>query len=192
MILACVSHIASQLNQFLKNNFELNEDIVVVSNLVDVDGSMESQTNNRLAVFITNIEKDTMPTRPNAQHRVQGDRDVVSSKPIFLNLYLMVAANFTGSNYPEGLKFISSTIGYFQQTPVFNQQNSPELDPGIDKIILDIENVKSNEHSNLWSMSGSKYLPSILYKVRMVVIDSLAVQGQVGRASQNVINTQKV
>jgi hypothetical protein len=191
MILACVNHIASQLNQFLKNSFELSEDIVVVSNLVGHDGSMESQTNNRLAIFLTNIEKDTMPSRPHSQSRAMSDRDVVSSKPIFLNLYLMVAANFTGSNYPEGLKFISNVIAYFQQQQVFNHQNSPDLDPGIDKIILDIENFKSHELSNLWGMFGAKYVPSVVYKVRMVVIDSKAVQAQVGRAQQNTVSTQK-
>lgn len=190
MILACVNHIASQLNQFLRRRFELSEDIVVVSNLVGQDGTMESQTNNRLAVFLTNIEKDSMPSRPKVNPLAMSERTVVASQPIYLNLYLMIAANFTGSNYPEGLKFISDVIAYFQQQQVFNHQNSPELDPAIDKIIVDVENVKNHELSNLWSMYGAKYVPSVVYKVRMVVIDSKAVQAQVGRAQQQAVKTE--
>ncbi|NQZ12439.1 MAG: DUF4255 domain-containing protein, partial [Algicola sp.] len=59
MILACVNHIASKLNQFLKATFELSEDIVIVSNLVENDGSTVAQTNNKVVVFVANLEKDT-------------------------------------------------------------------------------------------------------------------------------------
>ena len=40
-------------------------------------------------------------------------------------------------------------------------------------------------------MLGAKYLPSVVYKVRMVVIDNNAVQGQVGRAQQNAVSVDK-
>lgn len=192
MILACVNHIASRLNHFLKQRFDLSEDIVVVSNLVEHDGSAVSQTNNRITVFVTNIEKDTMPQQAPNYHRPGGGRTVVSSKPIYLNLYVVVAANFTGSNYPEGLKFISNTIGYFQSNSVFDHHNSPELDPGIEKLILDIENIKNHELNHLWGMYGAKYVPSVVYKVRMVVIDGDDIKSQQTPASRPEQNLEKV
>ena len=170
MILDCVSHIATQLNMYLKHSFELSEDIVMVSNLMEHDGSMVAATDNRLTVFLANIEKDTMAAQKGRTTAVVAGRDVVKPKPIFLNLYVMIVANFSGANYSEGLKFISSVIGFFQQQAVFNHQNSPDLPNQIEKIILDIENMKNSELSHLWGLYGAKYLPSVLYKVRMVLI----------------------
>jgi hypothetical protein len=44
---------------------------------------------------------------------------------------------------------------------------------------MDIENVDITDLNNLWSVLSGRYLPSILYKVRMVAFDSGTVQTQV-------------
>jgi hypothetical protein len=178
MINSAVSHLASQLNQFLKQAYALSEDIVLVSNLIGHDGSLVLNTSNKLIIFLTNLEKDTMPFRQHQQGD-SGSRSVVRNPPVYLNLYVMVAANFSGANYTEALKFISSTISFFQRFPVFDHQVTPDLDNRIEKLVLDIENMKINELSNLWTLLGGKYLPSILYKVRMVAFDPGNVIGQV-------------
>jgi hypothetical protein len=175
-----MEHIAYRLNQHLKIRFELSEDIVVISNLVDHDGSVCAHINNRVVIFITNIEKETAMNLGGA---IPNTSSFTTAKPIFLNLYVMVSANFTGTNYNESLKFISSVIGFFQAHPVFNHQNSPDLDKKIDKIILDIENVQTQDLSNMWGMFGAKYVPSILYKVRMITIDDQAEIARVNRTS---------
>ncbi|MGX9460852.1 DUF4255 domain-containing protein [Shewanella sp. A14] len=180
LLLSCMEHIAYRLNQFLKNRFELSEDIVVISNLVNHDGSVCANINNRVVLFITNIEKETAMSHSSDSHRAAAFATV---KPIFLNLYLMVSANFNGTNYNESLKFISSVIGFFQINPVFNHQNSPELNRKIDKIILDIENIQTQDLSNIWGMLGAKYVPSILYKVRMITIDDQIETFRVNRTS---------
>jgi hypothetical protein len=180
VLLSCMEHIAYRLNQHLKIRFELSEDIVVISNLVDHDGSVCAHINNRVVIFITNIEKETAMNLGGA---IPNTSNFTTVKPIFLNLYVMVSANFTGTNYNESLKFISSVIGFFQVHPVFNHQNSPDLDKKIDKIILDIENVQTQDLSNMWGMFGAKYVPSILYKVRMITIDDQAEIARVNRTS---------
>jgi len=91
----------------------------------------------------------------------------------------MFASYFSGSNYQEGLKFISNTISYLQGQSVFDQQNSPGLDRNINKLVMDIENLDMNDLSNLWGILSGKYLPSVLYKVRMVTVDTNAVKDQV-------------
>jgi hypothetical protein len=177
MIHLAIRHLAQQLNQFLRRTHGLNEDIVLVSNLVNQDGAVAPDASNKLVMFLANIEKDSMPIRL-AEPR-PGPRVAVSSPPLYLNLYVMVAANFTGNNYPEALKFISSAIGFFQRQAVFDHQNSPDLDPRIDKLILDVENLKIQDLSNLWGLVSGKYLPSILYRVRLIPFDTDDVVQQV-------------
>ena len=179
MIDAAITHIAKELNQYLKRSFALSEDIVVVSNILEQDGTVAAHVNNKVVVFLVNIEKDSVPFRPMGGVSGAIDRTLMSSPPIFLNLYLMFAGYFSGSNYQEGLKFISTTIGFFQGQPMFDHHNSPDLDNNIDKLILDIENLDMRDLSTLWGVLSGHYLPSVLYKVRMISIDSGAVRREI-------------
>lgn len=172
MIDAAISHIAGQLNQYLRRSFDLNEDIVVVSNILEQDGNVASNVANKLVIFLINVEKETSPVRSPNNDTTGLDRSVVSYAPIYLNLYLMVAGHFNGANYPESLKFLSNTISFFQRHPVMDHDNSPDLDGRIEKLILDIENLNIKDLSTLWSAISGKYLPSIIYKIRMVAFDS--------------------
>lgn len=178
MINAAITHLANQLNQQFKNNFQLLEDVVVVSNLVELDGSVAANANNKLVLTLVNIEKDSLPYRPHQAHR-GNDRLSVHSSPLYLNLYLMMSANFGAGNYAEALKTISQAISFFQQQAVFDRQNSPGLDSRIEKLILDMENLKIPDLNNLWSLMGGRYLPSAFYKVRMITVDAGAIIGQV-------------
>jgi hypothetical protein len=177
MINAAVSHLAVQLNQYLRQAYALPEDIVTMSGLVDAEGHAAPNTANKLVVFLTNIEKDTVPYRQQQAGEGGTARAVLSTPPLYLNLYVMIAANFSGANYAEALKLISGAVSYFQRFPVFDRQRSPGLDPSIEKLILDIENLKIHELSNIWTLLGGKYLPSVLYKVRMVALEPDDVVG---------------
>lgn len=179
MIDAAISHIAKELNQCLKEKIpERNEDVVVISNILEQDGTVASHVNNKIVVSLVNIEKDTVPFRQLRAANSAPDRSVVTPPPVFLNIYLMFAGYFSGGNYQEGLKCISNTVGFFQGRPVFDHQNSPDLDGRIDKLVLEIENLTIRDLSSLWGVLSGRYLPSILYKVRMVSIDSGAVRKQ--------------
>jgi uncharacterized protein DUF4255 len=178
MIAAAVTGIALQLNQSLRRTFKIAEDLVVVSNLTEPDGNMVSQVSNKLALFLVNIEKDGMPYRASQATAGGFGRGGISHAPVHLNLLLLFAATFSGTNYPESLKFISHTIGFFQSRPVFDHQNTPELDSRIDKLMLDIENLSIADLSNLWGILSGKYMPSVMYRVRVVTIDSGQLIGQ--------------
>lgn len=188
MISAAINHLASHLNQFLRRAYGLTEDIVVVSNILAQDGTVAPQINNKVVLCLVNVEKDTVAHR--APGGVSGMvRSVVQSEPLFLNLYVLVAANFSGANYPEALKFISSSISYFQRSPVFDHQTTPDLDNRLEKLVLDIENLKTHELSNLWTVLSSRYLPSVLYKVRMVAFDADDIIKQVSNIIEPLSKT---
>lgn len=178
MIDLAINHLTSELNQHLMRSFDLHEDVVVVSNILEQDGTVSSHINNKIVVSLVNIEKDTVPYQQPVAAVAGASSAISHSPPQFFNLYLMFASYFSGNNYQEGLKFISRTISYFQGQPVFNQQNSPGMDSAIDKLILDVENLNISDLSNLWGVLSGKYLPSVLYKIRMAVYDSDVVTGQ--------------
>lgn len=166
MIYSAISHIASQLNQFLKRSFDLSEDMVVMSNILEQDGTLAPDVTNKLVVFLVNVEKEATHGRGYGMNF--NESWTSSYPPLFLNLYVMVAANFSGSNYSEGLKYLSNAISFFQRQPVFDHHQTPELDRRISKLVLEIENLSLQDLSSLWGALSGRYQPSILYKVRMV------------------------
>lgn len=184
MIDTAINHIASNVNQHLMRTFGLNEDVVVVSNILEQDGSVATHVNNKIVVSLVNIEKESVPLNNVGNTPATANRRTVSNPPIYVNLYLMFASYFSGSNYQEGLKFISNTIHYLQGQSVFDQHNSPELDRNISKLVMDMHNLDITDLSNLWGVLSGKYLPSVLYKVRMVTVDAGAVRDQTPSATK--------
>lgn len=184
MIYAAISHITGQLNQHLKRTFDLSEDIVVVSNIVEQDGSVATNVTNRIVASLINVEKDTAPgVRPTPTTR-SGQAASLTHPPVHTNLFLLFAGNFNGKNYSESLKFLSYTIGYFQRNPLFTRNNSPELDPRIGRLALDIENLNIKDLSSLWTVLSGKYLPSVLYKIRMVTFDAKDVHTRIPKLAE--------
>lgn len=183
MIDSAIGQIATQLNVALRRTFRVGEDLVVVSNLLEQDGTVSPQVANRLAVFLVNIEKESVPMQA-GRAGTPGVRLGVRPLAVHLNLLVMFAANFGGTNYPEALKFISATIGFFQSRPVFDHHNTPDLDARIDRLSFEIETLNLSDLSNLWGILSGRYLPSILYRVRLVSIDAQQIEAQVGTIRQ--------
>ena len=178
MIESAISVLASQLNEFLKVNASVRQDFVRVSNLVEQSGTVVPDNANKIAVFLVNVAKETMPWRAPAGPSLGASRYIDSNIPLHMTLSVMFAANFSGRLYPDALRHLSNTISFFQRRPIFDHFNTPELDGRIDRLILEIENLGITELSNLWGIISGKYVPSILYRVRMVTFDPDAVISQ--------------
>ena len=101
------------------------------------------------------------------------------AEPLYLNLYVAIAANFRSARYKDALNFLSNAILCFQQTPIIDKSVQADMPPAIEKIIIDIENTNMNEASSLWGIFGGKYLPSILYKVRMLSVTPDGVRARI-------------
>ena len=111
------------------------------------------------------------------------DAFAVVQPPIYVNLHLMFMANFSAKNYSDGLAAISYVISFFQQNPWFNQANAPDLGPEIDKISLEMANLDPVDINYVMSTLGTKYLPSVFYKLRLLSFASTAMQARAYPAS---------
>jgi hypothetical protein len=171
--------IVAQLNQALRTGFAIRDDVAVLGNVLEQDGSVGAQLDNRIVVSLVNIERETLAQRAPRHGAHPLARSVLTEEPVHLVLSVMFAANFSGSNYGEGLKMISAVVGFFQSRPVLDPHNTPGLDRRIDRLALDIANLSVAELSNLWSILSGKYLPSVLYRVRLVSVDRDQVKGTI-------------
>ena len=178
MIDAALGLIARQLNEHLRRRFQLSEDLAVLSNLLEQNGTPVPLVANKLVLFLAGVERDTLAHRaPGARLGLQ-PQQLATGEPVYLNLLVMCAANFSGGNYPEALKFLSSAIAFFQSHHMLDQHNAPGLDARLERLMLSIENLSSSEMHSLWGIHSGRYLPSVLYRVRMISLDGQHVTGR--------------
>ncbi len=172
MIYTALDHIRDELNQSFRYQQDTGEDRVVVSNIVEQDGSVPPHVDNKVLMFLVNIEKETAGSQRAAPAPTGEGPAAVYGPPLCLNLHVMFAAHFSGDNYDESLKAISHTVSFFQR----RRELHPDVVEGaagrIDRIVMDIENLDIRDLGSLWGVLSGKYLPSVLYKVRMVVFAS--------------------
>ena len=81
----------------------------------------------------------------------------------------MVAAIFTPKRYLESIQILSDTISFLQQNPSLNI-------PGQDIVTLEPITTSMQELSNIWSILGGHYYPSVLCKARMISFDGKEIK----------------
>lgn len=172
--------ICDQANSHLNNIDHRQDDWVVLTSMVDHDGSLNKHTKSKIVMGVYNITREAfsssyVPAQPNRSGNGAAEGMAVVAPPLYLNLHLMFMANFTEHSYPDGLGALSRLISFFQQKRVFTPQNAPALAPEIDKLTMDIENLSPVDVNYVMSMLGTRYLPSAFYKLRMVPFASTAM-----------------
>jgi hypothetical protein len=163
MIHQVLPAIVRELTEYLESRFGISEDQVVLGNVVNQDGSL-AVDGNKLVVSLINIARDGSKGSATG---FGGN----NNPPVFVNLYVIFAAVYNQSNissqdYLESLKVISGVISFFQGRCMFDAHSTPDFPPDAGKVVCEIENVEFRELVNLWSLSGAKYVPSIVYRFR--------------------------
>jgi hypothetical protein len=162
------SLIEDRLNEFLNNSFSLNKKAVVLSNIANPDGSLAITEKNLIIMSIVNIEQETsIKNRSSAEPGRAGI--LKANPPIFLNFHILFSSFFLGpENYKNGLVFLDNIVRFFQSNAVFTRQNMPGLDKDIERLSFELINLTFDEKGHLWSSLGAKYMPSLVYKVRVL------------------------
>jgi len=178
MIDKALNFLLDELNSFLGRRFQSNENAAVLSSLVNPDGTIPLPIENKIILTLANIERESMAANGGGQPGfLEGPRSR-ASPPLNLNLYVLVAANF-GNNYAESIKFLSNAVAFFQAKPVFTAQGSAMFPRELERLSFELVNLDFSLLNNLWAALGAKYLPSVVYKVRMVTIQEAWVSDRV-------------
>ena len=184
MIFNALHTVTGKLNDFIKTRYRTSENLVELSNVLEQDGTLTLKETNKLIVSLINIERESkLNAIPRNLEKGLGVQKSVNA-PISINLYIIFIALSSGQHYPNALKLLSAVIEFFQSNSFIDHNNTPQLDAQIDKLTFEIMNLDMQALSNLWSALGCKYMPSVVYKVRMVSIDSQEIKGELYKISQ--------
>ena len=172
MIAQALNAIIGQLNSYIG----LVDPEVILGNISLIDAFQDSSAqnlNDRVIASVINIEQEESLRNIPFRRSISGPNGLpegVERQPeIYLNIYVLFGAN--KQDYNIALQRIAQVIAFFQRLYVFTPANTPVLAGlNVNKLIFDLYSTSFEELNQMWSVMGGKYIPSVVYKMRLGMI----------------------
>lgn len=201
MIDNALKFIASEVNKYVVRKLDPQQDpsikkLIQLGNVAKAQD--DNQNNNPLLglgiVSLVNVEEDRISKSPDNFIKVY-DRVRYKSPKVFLNLYVLFSVYH--SSYDTSLQYLSLIIQFFQYKNVVDHENSPSssdprLDPKIEQLVFDMVTLNFEQVNHLWGTLGGKYLPSVLYKMRLITIDDETPETEAGPVMEVALNGAQI
>ena len=184
MINDVLNLLKNKLNEYFGDTLGISEDKVQY-----IDGDkMDPITfpNNAVTPILINVEEDHIMRDPDPFTRVGNDGVKYRTYPeLRLNLFVLFISRFTV--YDEALKYLSLLIRYFQSNRIFSRENSPDLNPEIGRLVMELITMPFTEQDAVWNALRTTYLPSVLYKVKIIIYqdEDAVVAGAITETQDN-------
>lgn len=180
MIFEAIQLLSGQLNDYLKIRFRLTEDIVFISPIKDSAKAFP----NRVAITLVGMERDTAGGI-SFQRRTISDYTSAQSVPSWqISLNLLISVIFQEKQYEESLRLFSAVVAFIQKNNMIRSANENL------SFSLEVTNLTLHELSNLWSISGENYYPSVVCKIRLLEVDAGEIMDLSHIISKPESNTQ--
>lgn len=156
------------LNDDLRLAFGLTEDVAFLHPLKESGSALPA---NRICVSLVNVERETGGGIHFKYKSSDGDYVQKTTPPWHLNLYVLIAAVFPEKQYPESLHLFSGILSFLQKN------NQLVVSGHTGPVSVEPVNLSFQELSNLWSICGGSYYPSVLCKMRVLSVDEQEIAG---------------
>ena len=173
MINNALLFIRNSLNSSIQESFQPRVELGNVA-LVDAYHDISSgDLSDKVIISLVNVEEEkTLKNSHIVKTTTLPNGDVTVSKqraPIYLNLYVLFAVNLR--RYEDALDYLSRIIIFFQKQNVFEGQSYPELSAvNIERMVFDLYSLRFEELNQMWGVLGGKYVPSVLYRIRLIAL----------------------
>jgi hypothetical protein len=174
MIDVSLGYVTNVLDQYLASCLHTPAGIAIMGNLSGSASGQAENNRNKVVLTLVNLEYETNKQFYGGMRR-DGDVAVQVNPAVHFNLDILISANF--DDYAESLKCLSAVISFFQENIAFTRATRPDLPDGISALKFEIENSPSEKMQNLWTALGTNYVPSIVYKLRHISMQSGQVKG---------------
>ncbi|WP_298855432.1 DUF4255 domain-containing protein [uncultured Ruegeria sp.] len=166
MIHETMTFVVTRLNRALLERYPSDGDWVIASHVTTATGSAPVDAADKVLLTIVNLERDSTAMRTQPLTHVEHDSSARMNPTLQVSLDVLVSANF--DRYEDGLNLLDGVIGYFQAKPLYTRQNAPDLPAGLERLTCDWVDLSLKDIHDLWAVLGGRYLPSVLYKIRML------------------------
>jgi len=126
------------------------------------EGGTEEEILDSVILSLVSIEEENV-LKNNYPSRQVGANLIMEKSAVYINAYLLFSAKY--ATYDTGLKAISQVISCFQtarRLPISSGAEEQEA-------VLNLHNLGFENLNNLWTVLGGRYLPSVIYKARLLM-----------------------
>lgn len=136
---------------------------------VNDSSTFTSDLQDKLVMSIVNIEEERI-AKTQDNYFIQNNKVQYRNPPYHLNFTLLFSATH---KYETALPLLEDVLLFFQKKNVFTPENTPELmtaAPEVEMMIFDMMNINLEQVHQLWSTLGGHYMPSFIFKLRMLTV----------------------
>ena len=187
MIFDALALIASELNEYIKKRSHSDDQQhVFLGNIADASGAAAS-LNDVITITLANIEQE-QHNKSQTFQRIQNDKSFYYTQPeIQLNFYIIISIRpgkdqqENNNSYVNALKRLSMVAYFFQSNPFLDQSSiqNPKVSNDLGRLTIELYTAGFEHLSYIWGIQGGHYLPSLIYKVRLITIQEGIVAKEV-------------
>jgi hypothetical protein len=119
--------------------------------------------------LLIHVEEERLLRAADPYVRVQEDGRPRRGQPdLRLVLHVLFVARF--KQYDSAWEHLAKVIEYLQSHRMIDHDSNLELPAEIEKLTFELISQTFSDQSNLWAMLRTSYLPSVLYRVGLVVL----------------------
>lgn len=164
MIRKVLTYYVSRLDEYLQKRYHQPEGMAEVG----VIGGAADEKPCKMIVTLLSVERETAGGI-NAPVEKKPSGYVRLSPLLLMNLNLMFAAVYDEKRYTESLSVLSDTLRYIQSTSSFEFEGQTYT--------VEIVTLLAQDINNIWTTMGGQYYPSVMCKLRRIVIETGEVTG---------------
>ena len=173
MVFEVLNYLKLRLNIFLSDGRKNSEPLIVLSNpWANNDSNKGASFLNSISLINIEEEKIFKTQVPPVFYRDDSKKVYTTREPdLKLNLYILISSY--NKSYEDALKFISRVVGFFQANNVFSHDgdDNEDLPEAIERVIVELYTAGFEQQNQIWASLSTGYIPSVIYKVRMLTID---------------------
>ena len=151
--------------------------VVDLKSIILPNGTINITASTHITLMLVSIEEERREgKRP--YYIPKDDKNYFRlNPPVELDVCILLAAH--NSDYQTALRDLSDVISFFQANPVFTADTYPALNASvsapntkpwqlIERLSFMLHNMTLEQQNFLWAMIGHKYIPSAVYRMKML------------------------
>jgi len=167
-VLVCLR---KRLDDYLRAELAEPGDDPTADKLVFLDGDKMDQISfqeGAVSELVINVEEERQLRPADPYAAVQDGRPQRKQPDLRLVLHVLFVARF--KQYDIAWEHLAKVIEYLQTHRTFERDAYPDLPAGVDKLTFELVTQSFTEQNDVWNALRTTYLPSALYRVRLVVL----------------------
>lgn len=178
-VLVCLR---KRLDDYLRAQLAEPGDDPTADKVVFLDGDKMdpiSFQEGAVSELVINVEEERQLRPADPYAGLQDGRLQRKQPDLRLALHVLFVARF--KQYDIAWEHLAKVIEYLQTNRTFERDGYPDLPAGVDKLTFELMTQSFTDQNDVWNALRTTYLPSALYRVRLVVLHDVkpAPQGQI-------------